>query len=137
MCTCPGDILTYECTVVSTDHGFTVLRGEPNFTNCMGSSEVDKIVLSHLDFGDGTRDVITCNNHAITGQILRAKNETYTSQFNVTVTAELIGSTIECVSDDGASASVIGNFTINGTGGVTIKALVILQKYNSCYCTSS
>ena len=110
-CICPGDILTYECTVEGDQGGATVLKG--NFIDCNNSYE---LVLHHSKFDEGT--TASCYNHTITGQSFSAENNSYTSQFNIEFSSELIGETIECIHDDGISTFIVGNSTIKGTGEI-------------------
>ena len=110
-CSCPGDILTYECTVEGTHGGATVLKG--NFIECGSSNE---LVLYHQKFDEGT--TASCNNHTVTGRSVSVENNTYISQFNIEFSLELIGETIECIHDDGALTFVVGNSMINGTGEI-------------------
>ena len=61
-CVCPGDTLTYECTVVSDRGGITVWMGD--FFHCPNGKR--EIELLHNDFtsGQGVRaySTQTCNN---------------------------------------------------------------------------
>ena len=44
-----------------------------------------------------------CNDGAITGQIIRTENNTIISQLTVSVSAEIIGTTISCFPDSEAT----------------------------------
>ena len=123
-CTCPGDVLMYECTVVSTNiqFGFTVLKGNPDFFDCTGrigiGNSSDQLGLQHGKFDEGV--VEHCNNGAVVGRSLKSENGSYTSQFNITVSSEqlLAGGMIECLHDNGThvSDSVVGAANITVTG---------------------
>ena len=117
-CTCPGDVLMYECTVMSTNAGFTIFKGKPDeFFNCNGSSSNNGSLLSlpHGRFDQGV--VEYCNNGAIVGMSLTFENGSYTSQFNITVSSEqLAGGMIECLNDNGSHVSVVGAANITVTG---------------------
>ena len=118
-CTCPGDVLIYECTVVSTNFAFTILKGKPDdFFKCNGSSSNNgrDLALSHKKFDEGV--VVHCNNGAVVGRSLTSENGSYTSQFNVTVSSEqlLAGGMIECLLDDGTNQTVVGISNITVTG---------------------
>ena len=120
-CTCPGDVLMYECTVVSTSPtlGFTILKGKPDdFFKCNGSSSNNgsDLALPHERFDQGV--VEYCNNGAVVGMSLTSENGSYTSQFNITVSSEqlLAGGMIECLHDNGSHVSVVGAANITVTG---------------------
>ena len=119
-CTCPGDVLIYECTVVSTNAGLTILKGNPAFSDCTGPSGMgnsdDQLGLEHGKFDQGV--VEYCNNGAVVGMSVTSENGSYTSQFNVTVSSEqlLAGGMIECLHDNGSHVSVVGAANITVTG---------------------
>ena len=118
-CACPGDILTYKCTVVGGFGGATILRGKSTTFSCYSAgSHGQKIILWHRLFDIGTSGV--CNNGTIVGQSLRAENGSYTSQFNITVSSELIGETIECAHDNGSITSPVGHLKISRTSNYVI-----------------
>ena len=53
-CTCPGVILTYECTVVGGLGGATTLRGRANFSDCYSTGDHgQEIILWHRLFDIG------------------------------------------------------------------------------------
>ena len=83
---CPGDILSYECTVTGTERGATIWTGSA--FNCY------EIVLYHYRFNTGTNR--TCNNGAIVARSLSIEGNNYTSQLNVTVIPDTAGKTTEC-----------------------------------------
>ena len=89
-CVCPGDILSYECTVTGTERGATIWTGSA--FNCY------EIVLYHYRFNTGTNR--TCNNGAIVGRSLSIEGNNYTSQLNVTVKPDTAGKTIGCIHDN-------------------------------------
>ena len=117
-CICPGDVVTYECTIISMPYGGTIFRGNPSsFYDCIGdSNDPTEIVLHHSQFNDSIQS--TCNNGTVVGQSLSNDDNTYyKSQLNITVASELIGDTIECVHDNGTHNDiVIGQSKINNTG---------------------
>ena len=92
-CVCPGDILTYECTVEGA--GSTIWTGSA-FT-CSASR--NEISLLHNRFSSTEGDYGSCNNEAIVARSLgvNVEGNLYTSQLNVTVTAEIAGMTIMCL----------------------------------------
>ena len=121
-CTCPGDVLIYECTVVSTNVGLTILKGTPAFFDCTGPSGIGNsnhlLGLQHGKFDQGV--VQHCNNGAVVGRSLKSENGSYTSQFNITVSSDhellQLGGMIECLHDNGSHVSVVGAANITVTG---------------------
>ena len=108
--TCPGDALTYECTVIGRRVGSTVWRGSAfNCTNV-------EIVLQHKHF-TSENGVHACNNGLITVQILTVDEEqrVYTSQLSVNVTDDLIGKSIECVHDNVSNSTIVGSLNITNS----------------------
>ena len=61
-----------------------------------------------------------CNNGAIVGRVIRAENNTYTSQLTVTITSEMIGKSISCFHDSfeaDTNEVVIGSSLLTITTG--------------------
>ena len=105
-CACPGDILTYECTVAGDIGGITVWMGD--FLHCPNGRQ--KIQLFHSDFSNGQgREAYStqmCNDGNVVGRIVSSENgsyTSYTSQLNVTITSDIVGpgKIIECAYDNG------------------------------------
>ena len=109
-CACPGDTLTYECTVVGA--GFTIWTGSA--FNCSNSNH--EISLLHNRFSSTKGDYGSCSNRAIVGRSLSAEGSSYTSQLNVTITPDTAGKTIECLHDDGLVATLVFASQIPITG---------------------
>ena len=89
-CSCVGDTLTFECTVMSGIG--TIWRGSA--INC-DSSNSEIYLLNHSDER-------TCNGGMIIGRVIRHENGSYTSQLNVILSSDLIGKVIECASNNGS-----------------------------------
>jgi hypothetical protein len=87
-CSCIGDTLTFQCTVMSGLR--TIWRGSA--FNCPSSGNEISLLNSYIDDG-------TCNNEMIVGRVIRREETNYTSQLNVTLSSDLIGEIIECASD--------------------------------------
>ena len=98
-CACPGDTLTYECTIMGSSGGATVWTGTA--LNCPS----DEIVLFHQRFTELGGTIRSCihNNGATVAQSLSVRNDLYTSQLNITITRNLVGKVIMCVYDDMSS----------------------------------
>ena len=109
-CVCPGDIVTYECTVTGGRGETTVWKG--GAFHC--PSNKHEIVLLHSRFTSESEDEAfgECNDGAIVGRGLRVENNSYTSQLNVTLTSDLAGESIECVHDDGINITKVGSLNI-------------------------
>ena len=114
---CPGDTLTYECTIMGDSGGSTVWRGSAfSCTN-------QEIALFHADsestegtYGEcgdiiGKIDVNTTNGNSTTVSH-------YTSRLIVPVNSGRVGRTIECLYDDGATATLVGREKMNITIGI-------------------
>ena len=93
-CVCPGDRLTYRCTVQGSPTGVTVWSGTA-LSGCLRN----EILLQHHQFTPTGGPTGTCNNGAIVGQSLSVQGNNYTSQLNVTITPETAGKTIMCSYD--------------------------------------
>ena len=101
-CSCPGDTLTFECTV-ARGHG-TIWNGSA--FSCVNSQNEIYLINSQ-----GV--ITTCNNGQIVGHILGEDSEGfYTSQLNVMISSDLIGKTVQCASVNGSGEiSVLENST--------------------------
>ena len=94
-CTCPGEILTYECTVEGA--GATVWKGSA--FNCRSANDGITLLHSRFDLSGGTDG--ECNNGAIVGRSLRVEDNYYTSLLSVTITPDMTGRSITCIHDNG------------------------------------
>ena len=102
-CICPGDTLTYECVVIGSQLSTTVWRGTA--FECTSG----EISLLHSSYAESSvlRAYGECNNGSIIAQGLSiADNMCYTSQLNITVSAYVIGKSIECHYDDSNTATL-------------------------------
>ena len=110
-CTCPGHMLTLECTTVGP--GITVWSGSA--FNCTGNN----ILLRHSQFMSPYGVNGTCNNGKIVGYSLRViADNCFTSQLNVTVSLGLIGQTIQCAHNNGQNLNPIGLHRIDIRTGI-------------------
>ena len=118
-CLCPGDVISYECTVVGNSAVNVVWKGSA----LMCSSTNNEIILPLHDRNNtsliGRRGYYkTCNNGTISASITAIdENGTYTSQLIVNSTPGIIGKTIECAYDDGATETTVGSLNISDTNG--------------------
>ena len=114
-CVCPGDTLTYECTVIgntSNTGASTVWSG-----NAFTCPSIDNaVVLLHSRFTSvyGTNN--SCNDGAIVARSLSVVGNLYTSQLNVTITPDIAGKTVMCTSDNGTATMLIFSLVIPSTG---------------------
>ena len=111
-CVCPGDILTYECTVLGGSGGLTVWKGD--FFHC--SNGIQQIELVHVQLMEGDFSSRTCNDGSIVAKIVRVENDSFISQLNVTLTHNITGRSIECISDNGTTTESVGS--LNLTSGL-------------------
>ena len=113
-CACPGHNVIYECTVSGA--GATVWRGEafdcPDIT----------LYFTNTNSPAGERE---CNNGAITGRLIHAQPEEgfYTSQLTVNVSSDTNGTNIECLYDNGATATEVGSSVLTITEGTNLTAI--------------
>jgi hypothetical protein len=105
--------MTFKCTINGEKGDSTVWQGTA-FTECDNNHE---ITLQHNMFEGATT---MCNNGVITGRsvnVTTGGNDShhYTSQLDVIVRPGMIGKGIECLHDNGTSASLVGstNLTVN------------------------
>ena len=110
-CACPGDLLTYTCTVVGAR---TTLWGGTAF-NC--PSTTNEIVLRHSQFAVGGASG-DCNNGAIVGQSVGVEGNRFTSQLNVTVSTSLNNKTVQCAYDSGVQMNTVDEASLNVISGI-------------------
>ena len=119
-CICPGQSLTYECTVMGELEGMTVWSGSV-FDNYCISCEIS---LFHRNFDSTEGSFGECGE--IMGRSLRVNiNETdgfnsvgyLVSQVNVPVSSNTAGKNIECQYDDGNTYLPVGDMIIPAETG--------------------
>ena len=106
-CVCPGDTLTYECTVT----GGAVIVWTGSAIHCPYTS--DEIVLIHGRF-NGSK---LCNDGAIVARSLFAECNYFTSQLNVTITPDIAGKRVVCLHFNGTHDILIFSSIIPTTTG--------------------
>ena len=116
-CICPGYNQTLaECTVKGGPGDVTVWKGSA--FDCTHSR--NEIVLIHSLFGSDIESSTVaageCNNSSIQAQSMRVEGNYYTSQLNITVNADMIGKTVECVHDNTSTENLIGTLTVATEG---------------------
>lgn len=104
--TCPGDILTFECTTVGP--GTTVWNGSA--FNCDQGNEIN---LRHSQLLDNRME---CNGGAIFGNIVHHDNNCFVSQLNITASITISG-TVSCFHDNTRSINHIGTGLVNISAG--------------------
>jgi hypothetical protein len=113
-CICLGYSATYECNVSGL--GSTIWTGTA-FSNCPNN----RIVLRHTQFSSPAGTTGACNSGAIVGQSIGVQDtDCYTSQLDVSVTTDVIGSTIVCSHNDGSGETEVGRSTLTATTGTAI-----------------
>ena len=104
----------------SSDGGATIWKGSA--FDCIHSG--NEIALIHSSFGSQTNIESSsvaageCNNGSIHAHIVQVEGNYYTSQLNITVTANMIGKTIECVHDNTSTENVIGTLIVATEGEI-------------------
>ena len=130
---CPGDILTFECTVIGSGGGSTVYKFQNSaFDSTMCNT--DDIVLLHSRFNssdsaDSKNKSCTIGNRtvAIHGQSVRIVNGSYISQLKITLSPSLYRSTIDCVYDNGSMEISVGSYTF---GNLSVFCVFVTTKLN-------
>ena len=121
-CTCPGDIVTYNCNI--NEGGFTIWRG-----SAFDCPTVDSmILLRHSKFEESSGTMGQCNSGAIIGQSLGTGtnslgNTVYMSQLTINLTASpsVISQTIECVHRNPSGMdTLVGSIMLEITGIVSL-----------------
>ena len=112
-CICPDFGVTYECTVMGTEDGFTVWRGSA--LDCIGN----EIILRHRLFTLGEGAQGECNSGSALGRSLRLEAGLfYVSQLSIRNSSEVVGESIECVLfDRNVTDRLIGYAIVNTTTG--------------------
>ena len=123
-CLCPGDSLTYECTVMGDPGGTTVWRGSA--FSCINQ----EIALFHADYESAQSEGTHGECGDIIGKSIRSDvnitNDNsysttvsyYISRLMVPINSGTMGRTIECLYDDGAIATLVGREKVNITIGI-------------------
>ena len=93
-CICPGYEAVFECTV---DDGITTIWRGSALENCSDST----VILRHSKFDEGHTINETCGTSGqVVGRAISAENGSYTSQLIISITPQIIGSLIECATDN-------------------------------------
>ena len=91
---CPGEILTYSCTIVGTPGGHTLWTGSA--FDCPDSN--NEITLIHSRFTANGSAYGECNNGAITAQSNSSgAGGIYSSFLSVNISASISGKSIMCL----------------------------------------
>ena len=114
-CACPGHNQRFKCRVFG--EGATIWKGTA--FECAGTD--NEIVLLHAQ-SSSQMSPLQCNSGAIQGHIIRAVNNTYTSELSVAVSNELEGRSISCIHD-----------SISGDGSINVIGSTLLSITMGCY----
>ena len=71
-----------------------------------------EITLVHTEFHNNGGPSVNCNNGDVVGRGISAQSDCYVSRLNVEVNPGVNGTTVECIRDDGAATSLVGNTSI-------------------------
>ena len=116
-CVCPGDTLTYECTATGGYGGVTVWTG-----TAFECSYYNEIVLLHSRF---TSAYGSCNNGDIVARSLSVEGNNYTSQLNITITPDIAGKTVVCLSDNGTYSKLLFSRVIPTVTGLYLNCKLV------------
>ena len=105
-CTCPGNVLAFNCTVVGTATGNTVWQGTA--FDCTANS----VLLRHSRFESPGGASDECNNGRIVGRSLDVEGNCYTSQLTVAVSASFNNKTVSCIHNTGTGMITIDVSTL-------------------------
>ena len=101
--------MTYECTVFGGTEVITVWRGD--FFHCStGKMVIELVHRQRDDFSPHT-----CNDGNVVARIVGVESNNFISQLNITLTHDVAGKSIECISDNGSSTERVG--LLNLTSG--------------------
>ena len=110
-CACPGDVLTYMCTVNGI--GNTLWKGTA--FDCSDTS--DEIVLRHSQFSSGGTHG-DCTGGALAARSLRVENgNCYVSELEATVSTTFNGQSILCEHNSHTGMRLIGESVLNIISG--------------------
>ena len=140
-CVCPGQSLTYECTVMGDLGGQSVWRGSL-FDNYCTSLEIS-LFHSNFDSTDGSSG--ECGE--IMGRSVRVNiTETgrnnnsigyFVSQISVPVSSNTAGKNIKCEYDNGDTILPVGNMMIpaeTGDNNYLLQLMVTVKYYCRTWC---
>ena len=100
-CACPGDMLTYTCTVVG--------RGSTQWSGSLFDCPANGIILRHDRFDSANGAVGECNEGAILAQSAGVENDCYTSQLSFIASVALNNKTVLCVHNSNVGPIEIGS----------------------------
>jgi hypothetical protein len=118
MCACPGDTLTFDCTIMGG--GATIWRGSA--FDCTSN----EIVLRHANFVPRTSE--SCNGGNIVGESMGVSGICYSSRLIVTITSDLNGQTVGCYGNSNGSMIQIGESRLSILAG-NLLCLQLLTLY--------
>ena len=113
-CTCPGQTLTYECSVAE-DATTTIWTG-----SAFDCSEKENQLIFLPSRARDNQTQRTCNRGDIVGHITGIVDNVFVTQLNITLNPSLDGKTVQCFYRDVASDSkvLVGNESIEITTGL-------------------
>ena len=119
MCACPGDMLTFTCTIVGG--GATVWSGTA--LECA----LRDIVLRHDIFKQG---IVSYCDGAIVIESVGIEGNCYISLLNITASAQFDNKSTECLVND-AGTSSIGDSIITLVPGTLFASLTMINKVSN------
>ena len=117
-CICPGDVVTYQCTVC----GLATAWEGTALDTCSGG----EIALTNTDF-EPPNDPIVCRGGAIAARGILEENGCLISRLNITFDVTLQGRTVRCSVDNGTHASEVNMSVLALTTGNYLIILLSLK----------
>ena len=109
-CTCPQDVVIYECTVCDLA---TAWEG-----TALGSCSGGEVALTSRDFMAPIMTII-CSGGRVAARGISVKDGCFTSQLNVTFNATALqGTTVRCSADNGTHSSEVGRAMLTRSTGI-------------------
>ena len=109
-CACPGDVLTYTCTVIGA--GSTLWTG--TLFDCPANGST--IILQHDSYRSGGA-VGECNNGAVIAQSVAVVDDCYSSQLTFTASDGFNNKTIQCTHISNNGSIAIGSSFLSVVNG--------------------
>ena len=115
-CVCPGNIVTYECTVFGGTGTTTVWKSD--IFQCSSGKKIIELVHRPLTEGEEYAGIYNhiCKNGNIMVRLVSLESDSYTSQLNITLMYDITRESIECIGDNGTNPYRIGLLDIAAIG---------------------
>ena len=130
-CVCPGDTLTFQCTVIGK--GSTVWQGSAFYCSESGGG----LILRHHQFANGTlHKYCDGENVYVVARTIGVTDNSYISELSLIVSLEMTNKTVECVHDNGTHVNIVDTTAVSITTGKCCIRLVIIFHWVLIYIYS-